>query len=255
MNATAKPDKKFRLGLCSVTFRNKSVEEIIEIAKKAEIEYIEWGGDIHVKTLDDAEKAKILCDYSGIKISSYGSYFNCIEYDEENWIQICKITKEMNAPSVRVWLGKKNSEDTDKNEYSLLLENTKKMCEIAMSYGIIVCPECHDNTFNNTTDAILRFAKDLEKDNFKTYFQSRYFRMEYDLDRIERTFDIIENVHVSYRDLKKEQLCRKKDKLYIDKLLEKFKEKLFNGIIMVEFVDSDSENAFYKDILMLKRML
>lgn len=248
MSKALKKDKKFKLGLCSVTFRQKNVDEVVDIAKNAGVNYIEWGGDIHVKNTYDAKKVKLLCDNSGIKISSYGSYFNCAEYNEQEWIRLCEISKEMSAPSIRVWLGKKDSEKTDEKEYKVLLENTQKMCDIALSYGLIVCPECHDNTFNNNTDAFLRFIKDLNRANFRTYFQSRYFRLEYDLDRIERTFDFIENVHISYRDLKKEQLFRKKDNNYIDKLLNKLTHKNFNGIVMVEFVDFDSEDIFYKDI-------
>lgn len=242
----------FKLGLCSVTFRKKTVQEIVDIAKKAGVEYIEWGGDIHVKNLDDARKVKALCEYNNIKISSYGSYFNCAEYDESKWTKICQITKEMGANSVRIWLGKKDSEKTSEKEYNTILENTKKMCEIAEEYSLLVCPECHDNTFNNNTDAFLKIRRDISKDNFKTYFQSRYFRMEYDLDRIDRTFDFIENVHVSYRDLVKEQLFRKKDKNYIDTLLKKLREKNFKGIVMVEFVINDSEKSFYADMEKLK---
>lgn len=241
-----------KLGLCSVTFRKKSAAQVIEIAKNAGIGYIEWGGDIHVTNKEEARIVKSACDNEDIKISSYGSYFNSAEFDEKKWEQICDIAKTMGAASVRIWLGKKNSEETDEKEYRILLENTKKMCDIAKKYSLTVSPECHDNTFNNNTDAILRFIKDLQKENFSTYFQSRYFRMEYDLDRIDRTFDFIENVHISYRDLKREQRFRKKDKNYLDTLLKKLLEKNFDGIVMVEFVDYDSEKVFYKNIEMLK---
>ena len=158
----------------------------------------------------------------------------------------------MNAEYIRIWLGKKNSQITSEKEYKLLSENTKKMCEIAKEYNLLVCPECHDNTFNNNTDAILRFIGDLQKDNFKTYFQSRYFRMEYDIDRIDRTFDYIKDVHVSYRDLKREQLFRKKDKNYLDTLLKKLKEKDFGGIVMIEFVSGSSEKNLFSDTEKLK---
>lgn len=242
----------FKLGLCSVTFRKKSAEQVVEIAKNAGIGYIEWGGDVHVKSLHDARRVKALCDTAGIKISSYGSYVSCAVYDEEKWINTCEIAKETGASSVRVWLGKRDSEKTSESEYKALLENTKKMCDIASSYGLSVCPECHGNTFNNNTDAILRFKKELQRENFRTYFQSRYFRMAYDLDRIDRTFDFTENIHISYRDLKREQLFRKKDKYYLDTLLKKFREKNFDGIVMVEFVDRSSEKQFYKDIEKLK---
>lgn len=242
----------FKLGLCSVTFRKKSVAQVVQIAKKAGIGYIEWGGDIHVKSIEDARIVKSICDNEGIKISSYGSYFNSAEYDEAQWKEICEIASVMGATSIRIWLGKKDSEETDDSEYVTLLDNTKKMCDIASEYSLLVCPECHDNTFNNNTDAFLRIKNDLQKDNFKTYFQSRYFRMEYDLDRIDRTFDFIENVHLSYRDQKKEQMFRKKDSRYIDKLLDKLGSKGFDGIVMVEFVDFDSEDVFYKDIKKLR---
>ena len=242
----------FSLGLCSVTFRKKSAAQVIEIAKKAGIEYIEWGGDVHVTNIEEARLVKSVCDNEGIKISSYGSYFNCIDYDEKKWIQVCEIAKKMNAASVRVWLGRKNSEVTSDDEYQRLAENTGKMCDIAKKYGLIVCPECHDNTFNNNTDAFLKIAAEMKKDNFKTYFQSRYFRMEYDLDRIDRTFDYIKDVHVSYRDLKREQRFRKKDRNYLDTLLKKLESKNFGGIVMVEFVSRDSEAVFMRDAAKLK---
>ena len=242
----------FKLGLCSVTFRKKTTQEVVDIAKKAGIRYIEWGGDVHVKTLEDAKKVKALCDKADIKISSYGSYVNSTSFDENKWIETCEIAKAMDAESIRIWLGKKNSQVTSEAEYQLLLKNTKKMCDISAEYGIMVCPECHDRTFNNNTSAILRFIRELKRDNFKTYFQSRYFRMEYDLNRIDRTYDYIKDVHVSYRDLKREQLFRKKDKNYLDTLLKNFKKRNFDGIVMVEFVSFASEKVFYKDVEKLK---
>lgn len=242
----------FKLGLCSVTFRKKSAAQVVEIAKNAGIGYIEWGGDVHVTTLEEARIVKSICDNEDIKISSYGSYFNSIEFDKDKWVQVCEIAKQMGASSIRIWLGKKNSEDTPEKEYRTLLENTKKMCDIAAGYELDVCPECHDNTFNNNTDAFLRLKNDLQKDNFKTYFQSRYFRMEYDLDRIDRTFEFIENVHVSYRDLKKEQRHRKKDRHYLDTLLKKLNAMNFDGIVMVEFVDFDSKLILNRNVKKLK---
>lgn len=240
------------LGLCSVTFRKKSAAQVIEIAKKAGIGYIEWGGDVHVTNIEEARLVRSVCDNEGIKISSYGSYFNCAEYDERKWSEICQIAEKMGAASIRVWLGKKNSEITSEAEYRKLLANTRKMCELAAKHNLIVCPECHDNTFNNNTDAFLRIANDLNVKNFRTYFQSRYFRMEYDLDRIDRTFDYIKDVHVSYRDLRREQRFRKKDRNYLDTLLRKLMSKGFNGIVMVEFVSGDSERVLLKDTKKLK---
>ncbi len=244
----------FKTGVASVTFRNKTVSEVVEIAKKAGVDYIEWGGDVHVKTLEDAIEAKRICDENGIKICSYGSYYRVGSCDEKKWEEICLVASRMGASSVRVWLGNKNSEDTSPDEYALLFEDLKNMCSVAGKYNLLVCPECHDNTFNNNTDAFLKIRSELNADNFKTYFQSRYFRFGYDVDRIERTFDYIENVHVSYRDLVKEQRFRKKDKHYLDKLLHNFVKMNFGGVVLIEFTKGSKEKCFIKDVGKIKNI-
>ena len=242
----------FKIGLASVTFRNKNIEEIVSLCKKAGVNCIEWGADVHVITPEDAQKAKKLCDGADIAISSYGSYYRVGKGSESEWLTLCENAKIMGAESIRVWLGDKNSEDTNKTEYKILLDDLKSICDVAEKYGLLVCPECHDYTFNNSTQAFLKIQADADKKNFKTYFQSRYFRMEYDLDRIEKTYDFIENVHVSYRDMKREQESTVKDEKYIDTLLLKFKEKQFKGAVILEFTENSDENAFFEDIKNLK---
>ncbi len=38
----------FKVGLCSITFRDLSVEQVIALSVRAELDGIEWGGDYHV---------------------------------------------------------------------------------------------------------------------------------------------------------------------------------------------------------------
>ncbi len=241
-----------KIGVASVTFRNKSAVQVVEIAKKAGVNYIEWGGDVHVTNTEEARIIKSVCDNEEIKICSYGSYYRVGCGDKSKWEEICRIAKAMNAPSVRVWLGEKGSGETTQAEYNCILDDLKSICSVAQKYNLLVCPECHDNTYNDNTDAFLKIRNELKADNFKTYFQSRYFKFDYDIDRIERTFDFIENVHVSYRDLVKEQRFKKKDKYYLDKLLKKLLEMNYGGIILVEFTKGSKEKSFIKDVNRLK---
>ncbi len=242
----------FEIGLASVTFRNKTVEEIVSLCKKADVDCIEWGADVHVITAEDAEKAKALCDKANIRISSYGSYYRVGSGDEKQWLTLCENAKIMGAESIRVWLGEKNSEDTSEHEYKKLLTDLENICTAAEKYGLLVCPECHDYTFNNDTDAFLKIRNELDMKNFRTYFQSRYFRMAYDLDRIDRTYDFIENVHVSYSDMKREQEDKIKDENYLDTLLRKFRDKSFNGAVILEFTENAAETSFFEDIQKLR---
>lgn len=243
---------KLKIGVASVTFRNKTSAQVVDICKNADVHFIEWGGDVHVKTLEDALFVKRLCDENNIKICSYGSYYRTGCGDEGKWEDTLKIASTMGASSVRIWLGRKNSEDYSENEYEALKKEMLYLCQKAKEYNILVCPECHDNTFNNNTSSILRLIKDVSCDNFKTYFQSRYFKFNYDMDRIEKTYAYIENFHVSYRDLKREQRFRKKDKAYLDKLLKKFISLDFDGIVIIEFTSGSKEKNFIKDVSKLK---
>ncbi len=224
-----------RIGFTSTSFRQiKSIEKIVKIASDSGADCIEWGGDIHVKDIPTAKRAKKLCDDAGIPISSYGSYYRIGSKNTDEWKSICEIAHTMGARSVRVWLGDCDSEITDEKTYPALVEDGKTICSVAKEYNLIVCPECHDNTFNNNTDAFLKIQKDIDCDNFRTYFQSRYKRMEYDLDRLERTLPYIESVHISYSEQSREQFP-KLNPGYINSLLDKIISLNFDGIILVEY--------------------
>lgn len=245
---------EFKIGVASVTFRNKTVEQIVNICKSADVRYIEWGADVHVTNCEEARRASALCNEHGIRVCSYGSYFRVGESDVKNWEEVCKIASVLGASSVRVWLGNKSSEETDEETYLRLLKDCKKMCDIASECSLIVSPECHDHTFNDNTDAFLKIASDINRNNFRTYFQSRYNKYDYDVDRIRRTYDYIENVHVSYRDLRIEQEGKTQDKEYLDIFLRLFDEKNFDGVVMIEFTEDSSEESFYEDVLKLRKL-
>ena len=68
-------------GLTSVTFRHLSPSEIIRLAQKANMDGIEWGGDIHVPA-GDKPTAKIVKEqtmHAGLQVFSYGSYYRLSE--------------------------------------------------------------------------------------------------------------------------------------------------------------------------------
>ena len=223
------------IGFTSTTFRNiRNVEKIVKIALDCGAECIEWGGDIHVKDVATAKYVKKLCDEAKIKITSYGSYYRIGSFNTSEWKKICEIASAMGASSVRVWLGKSDSEKTDADTYKKLVEDAESICKAASEYGLKVCPECHDNTYNNNTDAFLKIRNDIDCDNFRTYFQSRYKKKEYDLDRIERTLPFIENVHISYSELAREQFP-KYNPSYMDALLDKLIEVGFDGNVLIEY--------------------
>jgi sugar phosphate isomerase/epimerase len=87
----------FKIGVASVTFRNKTIEQIVEIAENADVSYVEWGADVHVTNREEAQKARALCDEHGITVSSYGSYFRVGESDVGDWRELCEIASILGA--------------------------------------------------------------------------------------------------------------------------------------------------------------
>lgn len=224
-----------QIGFTTTTLRQiKDVKKIVELASSFGADCIEWGSDIHVRDIETAKSVKALCDSAGINCCSYGTFYRVGSGSAEEWKEICEIADALGAKIIRVWLGSKNSEDTSPEEYSALVLHLKQMCAVASEYGLAVCPECHNHTFNNNTDAFLRIRSDTACDNFLTYFQSLYKRLEYDLDRIERTADYIGNIHISFSEQVREQFPRL-HLGYIDKLLAKIKSVGYDGFILIEF--------------------
>ena len=95
-----------KTGLTSVTFRQKSPEEIIALAKEAGLTGIEWGGDIHVPAGDTKTASEIgrKTREAGLAVLSYGSYYRGDE--GEDFAPVLASAKALGAPVIRIWAGR-----------------------------------------------------------------------------------------------------------------------------------------------------
>ena len=242
------------IGFTSVSLRSCSIEEVVSTAKKAGAEIIEWGSDVHVKTLEDAQKARKLCDENGIKINSYGTYYRTGCGDRAEWEKICKAADIMGAKYIRTWLGTKGSRQTKEKDYAALLDDARNMADTAAQYGLVICHECHPNTYNDTTESSLRFLGDVQRGNVKTYYQSWYRDEKGDKDKLYRLFPYVQDVHLSFSELAKFQLLHKKDREYISKILSWLKDLNFDGGLIIEFTKGSSAENLIEDIDKLKKL-
>ena len=108
-------ESKYQLGLVSVSFRQHSPKEILEVTRSAGIE---WGSDVHAPCRDIErlrEIAALQKEY-GIVCSSYGTYFRLGETpieELETYIQAAKI---LGTDLLRLWCGVKSGKDMTKEE-------------------------------------------------------------------------------------------------------------------------------------------
>jgi len=242
------------IGFTSVSLRKYSIEDVVKAAVDSGAEIIEWGSDVHVKTTDDAKKAKKLCDENGIIINSYGTYYRTGCNNKTEWMNICEIAHIMGAKYIRPWLGTKGSADTSDTEYNALLEDARNMADIANEYGLIISHECHHHTYNDTTESTLKFLKDVDRENVRTYYQSWYCDETGDKEKLFRIFSYVTDVHLSFSELIKFQENHIKDELFIDKILSWLKELNFTGGLIIEFTENDCVENLISDVKKLKSM-
>jgi sugar phosphate isomerase/epimerase len=159
------------IGITSITFRNKSVERVVEFAKRANVDCIEWGSDFHVLPSDTvaAENAAKLCESSGINICSYGTYYvlgKNMNFDD--YLDSCVA---MRCHRMRIWAGSKSSSTISKQERISLVEECQKISDRAAEHSIELCFEYHRNTLTDTKESAADLITSVDRDNVFTYWQ------------------------------------------------------------------------------------
>jgi sugar phosphate isomerase/epimerase len=139
-----------RPGLCSVTFRQLTAEQIVEASSAAGLEVIEWGGDVHVPpgdTVRAAEVARATTD-AGLAVCSYGSYFRPGVQDDLE--PVLDSAQALGADRVRIWAGGLGSGDASAEHWAFVVSRLQDAAERASVRGITLALEYHSRTLTDT---------------------------------------------------------------------------------------------------------
>ena len=167
----------YKPGLCSVSFRENSPEEILHNMKVAELDVIEWGSDVHCPP-EKAKEIALLQNQYGIQCCSYGTYFKIGVTPIEELRKYIVAAKTLGTNVLRLWCGDKNSEDYTESEKRNLFAACKAAAEIATAEDVTLCMECHNNTYTNRKEAALELMVAVNSPNFRMYWQPNQFKSE-----------------------------------------------------------------------------
>lgn len=246
-------------GLVSVTFRQKTRAEIAQLMQKASLSAIEWGGDVHIPAVEygteELERAlteaAYLCSSGKIYTASFGSYYRCDKYDETN----SAITLSLDAPNIRVWAGNKNSEDATEEDRRKVVGLIRELCDRLAPHGVTVSTEFHGGTLTNEYHSALKLIEEVERENFRTYWQPDQFKdEEYNVAALKALLPYLSSVHVfTWDSHARHPLAdgEKKWRNYID-IIESFGG---DHHMLMEFVKNDSEEQFLRDAEVLNGWL
>jgi sugar phosphate isomerase/epimerase len=159
------------IGLTSITFRNKSIDEVIDFAKKSGAEAIEWGSDVHVPqgNIEAAIEVEQKCKKEGISICSYGSYYKLGE--NQDFKPYLDSAIALNTSRIRIWAGTRGSDKISDRERVLLIEECQEIAEKAAIYEIELCFEYHRKTLTDNKDSAYKLIHEIDRDNVFLYWQ------------------------------------------------------------------------------------
>lgn len=164
----------FKTGLVSISFRQLAAEELVALVAAAGQQGLEWGGDVHAPH-GDVRKAGQVARWTGeagLSTAAYGSYYRTAEPDGPDINAVLDSAAALGAPTVRVWAGKRGSEDADEAYRRKVVEDARRICELAAGRGLRVAFEYHGGTLTDSIPSsvsLLEALRDVE--NLDTLWQ------------------------------------------------------------------------------------
>lgn len=163
-------------GLCSVTFRQLTIDEVAHAAAAAGLAAIEWGADVHVPPGDSAAIATAIaaCERHGLTITSYGSYLQPSASDDEV-AAVLDTAAHFGATTVRVWTPFGELPDCSPTTWNALRDGLARIALAAAERSLQVGLEFHGWTLTHTAASANRLLDDVGAENLHSYWQPTYW--------------------------------------------------------------------------------
>lgn len=193
----------FTAGLVSVSFRKLSPEEIIRAATRARLSSIEWGGDVHLPPGDPERARRVLAltQATGLRVSSYGSYFRIGVTPVEQFASVLTTASALCAPIVRVWAYDRYLPQCAGRIWDDLVRQGAEIARMAEDAGICIGLECHNHTLTEEYHSTLKFLQAVDHPALRMYWQPNEKRdFHYNMQALRALAPYVEGVHVFHWD-------------------------------------------------------
>ena len=241
-----------KTSLLSVTFRKKTVEEIVDLAAQGGVDAIEWGSDVHVPPTDpeNAKRAFNLCREKGLEVSAYGTYYRCDGADFAPYLQTAQI---LQTRVIRVWAGSLGSRECPEETRSAIVENLKKAVKMAEGTGCIIALEYHPYTLTDTLESTQALLRDVP--GLYSYWQFVLdLSVEENLSHIEALGEAVQNIHAYYYEGKQQSSMASGEETW-KRYLTKAQQCTQAGYVGLEFVRGGTAEQFLEDAAALRKIV
>jgi sugar phosphate isomerase/epimerase len=247
-------------GLVSVTFRGLPVEEVIDLAVKAELTSIEWGGDVHVPH-GDLVTAKLVqhqTTQAGLRVNAYGSYYQVGSVDKNNIVfqDVIDTAQILGALTIRVWAGDISSQRSSISHLNGVIADSNRIAEMAALAGISISFEYHKNTLTDTNDSARKLLSSIAHPNIRAFWQPHNnTSAKYSLEGVSAILSKLSDIHVFFwKDPKTRYPLSDGESIWLP-VLELVNKTGRDHFASLEFVEGDSQENFLKDAEVLKHWI
>lgn len=243
-------------GLCSVTFREASYEDIVRLSSLAGLDCIEWGGDLHVPHGDviAAERAAESTRDAGLFVCSYGSYLFADEGATDATEAVLDTTEALDAPAVRVWAPFGMEPGSSPEQFEQVADYLGEIADAADRRGLLVYIEFHGGTLTATASSARRLVERVGADNLLSAWQPPYWdplRVEQEVADLGLLAPHLAHLHVySWRADGTRQPLGAHSGHWPARLAAASEAPAIEGLrraALLEFVAHDSEESFLAD--------
>lgn len=236
-----------KLGLCTIAFQDKPLEEVIDIAADHGFDGIElWGKPPHLPADYDENYAKNVKDMAqrkGLTISAFGSYIDPLMHlHQKHFEEAFKIAHDLGTDVVRIWSGGGPSKSIAPADKRLIHFRLVSITQWANFRSIRLGLEMHNNHLTDSVESILEIIEDVKLPALKTYYQP-LARADADEphDAAEKLAAHIVNVHAQNFD-ENGKACPIADGVVdYTRIVEILSKAGYDGYLEVEFVHGDNK--------------
>lgn len=247
-----------KAGVCSVTFRKLPAQEVIRLAAQAGLQGIEWGGDIHVPygELQVAREVARQTREAGLTVSSYGSYYRAGHDDELSFEKVLATARELGAPVIRMWAGKRGTPEATPDYWQSVIEDSRRIAQMAQREGITVCYEFHGNTLTDNARSAKRLLEAVNHPAMRTYWQPRVELSPLrNLRELRTMLPWLVNIHTFWWTTGGERRPLHEGHKEWNRFLKVVNTLEGERWVLLEFVCEDSPEAFLEDARTLRQWL
>lgn len=162
-------------GIVSATFRDKTVDEILQASSACGLKAIEWSEHAHVFPGDEKGAAELYNKTiaKGLQVAAYGSYFRLLEHENPTSIFRASLisAKALQAPMIRIWAGAISSAEADSDYRARLAAEAKLISDMAAEEGIKVALEWHRRTLTDTNESAFQLLNEADHPNLYCLWQ------------------------------------------------------------------------------------